>query len=150
MPLRGEHQIRLPLLYMERAGVRLYFRPVKLYNKSEHIAIRRRLRRDSTYTEKLIWQRVRNSQIAGVRFKRQYGIDNFVLDFYAPEVRLAIELDGASHDEEGASARDAFRQRIIEGYNITFLRFTDTQVTTNIDKVLEEIKRVVQEKLSPN
>ncbi len=120
---------------------------MQLYNKSEHKGTRRLLRRDSTFSEDLIWRRVRNSQIAGVRFRRQYSIDSFVLDFYAPQIRLAIELDGASHEFENAKSRDDWRQKIIEGYNIRFIRFTDTQVTNRVDDVLGEIERVVRELL---
>ncbi len=120
---------------------------MKLYNKSEHKEKRRALRHDSTFSEKLIWRRVRNSQIAGIKFRRQYSVGGFVLDFYAPEIRLAIELDGATHDSEDAKRKDEWRQKIIEGYKITFLRFTDTEVTNTIDDVLTEIERVAKEKL---
>lgn len=121
---------------------------MKLYNKFKQKETRRLLRRDSTFTEDLIWRRVRNSQILGVRFRRQYSIDTFILDFYAPQIRLAIELDGASHEFEDAKSRDEWRQRVIEGYNIRFIRFTDTEVTNRIDHVLGEIERVTRELLT--
>ncbi len=94
-----------------------------------------------------MWRRLRNTQICGVRFHRQYSVGAFVLDFYAPSVRLAIELDGASHDGEEAAMRDAYRQKIIEGYDISFLRFTDSTVTTDIDQVLGLIEAEVRRRL---
>nr|MCU0406496.1 DUF559 domain-containing protein [Ignavibacteriaceae bacterium] len=59
---------------------------------------RRKLRQNQTEAEKLIWRFIRNRQILGFKFKRQYSIDHFVIDFYCPELKLAVEADGGTHN----------------------------------------------------
>lgn len=67
-----------------------------------------------------------------------------MIDFYCPALRLAIEVDGYSHFQEGAEEYDKRRQRFIEQFNIHFLRFTNTDVYENLDGVIEEIIYIVR------
>jgi very-short-patch-repair endonuclease len=55
-----------------------------------------------TRAEKVLWINIRNEKILGVKFRRQFSVGKFILDFYSPSLRLAIEVDGASHDVDGA------------------------------------------------
>src|ERR1051325_1546633 len=100
----------------------------RLYNRAEMLDRRRELRQHATNAESALWSFVRREQRLGVKFKRQYSVGAFVLDFYAPSVKLAIELDGSSHEVEFGPGRDAARQQMIETYGITFLRFRNEQV----------------------
>ena len=117
----------------------------KIFNKKSEKEKRRKLRNNPTYSEKVIWQSLRKKQIHGVRFLRQYSVNYFVLDFYAPKIKLAIEIDGSSHI--GKEAYDEARQKYIESFNIKVIRFTDEQVFGNVNKVIEEIENIVRERL---
>ena len=93
--------------------------------------------------EAMLWKRLQRRQIAQAKFRRQHSVESFVLDFYCPEVRLAIELDGPSHDGEEAALRDESRQKFIESYGIVFLRFSNQEIYRNVDGIAETISRKV-------
>ena len=59
---------------------------------------RRELRRKMTITEKIVWERLRNRNVNGIKFKRQFGIGPYILDFFAPSINLAAEIDGGIHE----------------------------------------------------
>ena len=65
-------------------------------------------------SELLLWPRLKNKQLNGFRFRRQYGIDKYVVDFYCPELRLAIEIDGGYHFSSDMKEYDPVRQATIE------------------------------------
>lgn len=68
--------------------------------------LRRDLRQNMTEAEKILWQRVRNKQLCGVKIRRQYGFGPYVIDFHAPKVNLAIEVDGKIHLTKEQKERD--------------------------------------------
>ena len=98
-----------------------------------------------TKAEAVIWQKLRCKQIENCKFRNQYSVKQFVLDFYSPEIKLAIEIDGESHFQEGAGQYDHERQIFIESTGINFLRFTNNQVYENLNGVLEIIARKIRE-----
>ena len=116
-----------------------------VFNQRADIEKRRRLRQNATPAEQLVWQRLRDRQVENCKFRRQYGVDAFVLDFYCPELRLAIEIDGDSHNSEAAVAYDLARQRTIEALGIQFLRFTNREVSGQLDTVIEQIAQTVRD-----
>jgi very-short-patch-repair endonuclease len=116
----------------------------QVYNKSSMLDRRRELRRNATKSEELLWTYVRREQRVESKIKRQYSIQGFVVDFYAPSVKLAIELDGASHSLPFAEGRDAVRQKMIEEYGIQFLRFSDKDIFDDLDHVLQKIDSTIQ------
>jgi len=89
--------------------------------------------------EVLLWSKLKDKRLKGYKFRRQYSIDNFIVDFYCPKLKLAIEIDGDSHYVEGADINDRERQSIIESYGITFLRFTNKEIYENLEGILEII-----------
>jgi very-short-patch-repair endonuclease len=95
--------------------------------------------------ERLLWQRLKRKQLAGVKFRRQYSVDEFVLDFYAPRVKLAIEIDGPMHLSEDARAYDEARTEHIEQFGIRILRVTNLDVYTNMEGVLLKIESTIRE-----
>lgn len=117
----------------------------KIYNKNSEKEKRRQLRQNITKAEKIIWDKIRNKQIENCKFRRQYSVDKFVIDFYSPILKLAIEIDGESHFQEGAAQYDRERQRYIESLGIQFIRFTNNDVYENLDGVLESIALKVRE-----
>jgi len=91
-----------------------------------------------TLAEVLLWNELRRKQMLGYDFHRQKPIDEYVVDFYCPKLMLVLEIDGASH--EGKQQEDTKRQRDIERYGISFLRFPDSEVKQNLSGVLEFIR----------
>ena len=99
------------------------------------------LRREGTEAERALWRLLRGRQLAGHKFRRQHEFGGFVLDFYCAEVRLAIEVDGGQHFSEEGAARDDERTRFLEANGIRVLRFTNTEIQSELDAVGEAILR---------
>ena len=116
----------------------------KVYNKKSEQSKRRELRFDETLAEKTVWLYIRKRQVEDIRFLRQYSIDKYILDFYSPEIRLGIEIDGDSHI--GKEEYDKQRQMYIESYKIEIIRFSNEQVLCSMGKVLDEITKIVRNK----
>lgn len=93
-----------------------------------------------TKAEVILWSKLKG-KATGYKFRRQYSVGAFVLDFYCPELKLAIEVDGDSHFTDDAELKDAIRERIVSEYGIYFLRFTNAEVSDNVDGVVTEICR---------
>jgi len=90
--------------------------------------------------ELLLWPRLKDKQPNGFRFRRQYGIDRYVVDFYCPELRLAVEIDGGYHCSLDMKEYDPARQTTIEALGIKFLRFTNKEIENDLEKVVSNIK----------
>lgn len=117
----------------------------KHYNKLSEKEKRRILRTNSTFGEKLLWSGLRQKQICGERFLREYSVDQCVIDFYCPNLHLAIEIDGPTHFEnDDAIEYDKTRQKYLESFHIKFLRFPDDEVKINLEKVLKTIEEEVK------
>jgi very-short-patch-repair endonuclease len=117
----------------------------KHYNKTSEKQKRRLLRKGMTFCEKILWIHLRRKQL-GVRFLRQYSIDQFVIDFYSPEFKFAIELDGDVHNNPDQKEYDVKRQEYLETFGITFLRITNDELLGNANltfaRIEEEIKKL--------
>ncbi|GAB3552261.1 endonuclease domain-containing protein [Spirosoma fluminis] len=103
--------------------------------------VRQALRNDATPAEQVLWGYLRGSQLGGRKFRRQHSVGFFVLDFYCPAERLAVELDGAVHDKPDARTYDEERQQAIESLGITVLRFPNDAVFRSVDQVLQTIQQ---------
>ncbi len=99
--------------------------------------------------EIILWGRLKSRQLEGCKFRRQYSIENFVVDFYCPELKLAIEIDGNSHYIENARLSDRERQNRIETFGIQFLRFTNIEIYENLEGVLLKIVERIRQITSP-
>ena len=108
-------------------------------------ARRKELRNNPTEAEQKLWQYLKGKQVVGVKFRRQYSIDAYILDFYALSLKLAIEVDGPSHFTSRGIEPDENRTTHIEGFGIRVLRLTNDDVCENIEGVLFGINEVVQE-----
>jgi very-short-patch-repair endonuclease len=115
----------------------------ELHNKTSEKEKRRLLRNNMTLAEMIVWEKLKGRQVEGCKFRRQYSIGAFVIDFYAPELRLAIEIDGNSHFQDGAQAYDYERQMFLESKGTQFLRFTNQQVYEYLEVVLQIITQTV-------
>lgn len=99
--------------------------------------------------EVILWSKLRARQLVGCKFRRQYSVGPFVIDFYSPQYKLAIEVDGDSHFVDNAEEYDRQRQQYIEQFGIHFLRFTNADVRTNLYGVLDTIMQKIKELSQP-
>ncbi|MFH1171861.1 MAG: endonuclease domain-containing protein [bacterium] len=110
-----------------------------LYNHPRRKKLRKRLRVLQTQTEARLWQVLRTRKFHGLKFRRQYGIGRYVVDFYCAELRLVIEIDGDSHSHPEAQKYDRVRDSFISAHDIHILRVTNQQVRYDLEGVLGEI-----------
>jgi very-short-patch-repair endonuclease len=115
--------------------------PAHWWDKLKPLA--QQMRHKPTPAENLLWQRLRNRQVGGVKFRRQHAIERFIVDFYAAREFLAIEVDGEIHCY--TPEEDAIRQRFLEDMGIRVLRFSNQEVIDDIDGVIEQIAAVLKD-----
>ena len=99
----------------------------------------RRLRRNSTDAEMVLWLSLRDRRLCGFKFVRQEAIESFVVDFVCREKNLIIEVDGGQHTEDEQAAHDAVRDRVLEGQGFRVMRFWASSVHREIDDVMDAI-----------
>lgn len=97
------------------------------------------LKKDLTEAEKIMWEKLRDRRLDGLKFRRQHPIGKFILDFYCHELKLAIEIDGNIHERDDVKEKDAGRTYMLKERGISILRFTNEEVITNIASVLNTI-----------
>jgi len=107
----------------------------------------RELRNNSTKTEILLWQKLKNKKMYGYDFHRQKPIDNYILDFFCHELMLGIEIDGYSHDFLEIFERDTRKTKRMNELGISVLRFSDDQVLKQMENVLRAIEYFISETL---
>ena len=99
------------------------------------------MRNSLTPAEAKLWSLLKNSQVAGRKFRRQHSVGPYVLDFYCPEEKICIELDGAAHFTEAGYEYDAARTEYLNALNIRVIRFENKDALEDAEGVVEEIKR---------
>ena len=102
----------------------------------------RNLRRQSTDAERLLWRHLRDRELAGLKFRRQRPLGNFIVDFVCLEQRLIVEVDGGQHATQ--RQKDAHREAFLKRQGYRVLRFWNNEVLSNTEGVLEEIVRASQ------
>jgi very-short-patch-repair endonuclease len=110
---------------------------------SQPVDTARRLRRDQTDAERVLWLRLRDRRLNGWKFKRQVPIDRYVADFCCADARLIVELDGGQHSE--TTEADTKRTEILEAMGYLVLRFWNNDVLKNTDGVLEVILETLEQ-----
>ena len=106
-----------------------------------HRLYARTMRKDATSGESLLWQCLRNRQVAGVKFRRQVPLGGYIVDFISFDARLIIEVDGGQHAD---SRSDAVRDGYFRGQGFRVLRFWNDEVEREIDLVLVKIGEVLR------
>jgi very-short-patch-repair endonuclease len=104
------------------------------------------LRKKATDTERILWRHLRNRNFAGYKFRRQHPFGCYILDFYCPTAKLAIELDGGGHNYRAGQIRDRTRSESLVRKGIIVLRFWNHQVRQELDSVLQAIWFALQER----
>jgi very-short-patch-repair endonuclease len=105
----------------------------------------RELRQNMTLSEVLLWNQLKQGQMLEYDFDRQRPIDNYIVDFYCKDLRLAIEIDGGYHDNEEVAKNDVIRQERLEKLGVRFLRFSDSEVKKDIVQVLLAIQYWIED-----
>ena len=108
--------------------------------KRNKISSARKLRVNSTDTEKRLWRYLRGKQFEGIKFRRQQPIGEYIVDFVNLERKIIIELDGGQHLE---NKKDKLRDRWLNKQGYEVLRFWDNEVLTNIEGVMESIRNKI-------
>lgn len=116
---------------------------MKIHYNPKLTSFSRTLRKTSTLAEVLLWKELKGRKLRGYKFLRQKPIEHYIIDSYCPSLKLAIEIDGVTHDAK--VDKDATRQTVLEQLGISFLRFTEGEVRSNLDGVL----RVIEERITP-
>lgn len=116
------------------------------YNKSLKLPSRD-LRSNMTDAEQWLWQRLRRKQILGLQFYRQKPILNFIVDFYCSAAKLVIECGGGQHYTEEGRLADQIRDQALSELGLVVLRFSNRQILTETDAVVEQIYSVVKQRL---
>ncbi len=119
----------------------------KIFNKKSQTQKRKLLRKNLPKTEIALWVKLKNKKINGFKFRRQYSINRYVVDFYCPMLKLAIEIDGNYHNTAETKNYDKLRQNFIENYGIKFLRFSNSDITENLEGVIKTISQYCKKPL---
>lgn len=113
------------------------------YNRTGQREKRRSLRHNATEAERRLWFHLRGKQL-GVKFRRQYSVDGFVVDLYAPRCKLAVEVDGNSHFTDHGAAYDRERTNCLATFGVEVIRFTNTEILEHINAVVDQIADAVR------
>jgi very-short-patch-repair endonuclease len=108
------------------------------YNKKLK-PVSQKLRCSMTDAERLLWSKLRGKQLKGLQFYRQKIIGNYIVDFYCAKAGLIIEVDGGQHYTEAGRSADAQRDRYLQSLGLRVLRYSDSDVLTNLNGVVERI-----------
>ena len=115
-----------------------------MYNKKEQTVIRKELRNEKIKAEAIFWKYVKEKKI-GFKFRRQYGIGKYIVDFCCPSLKLIVEIDGSSHDGEDALEVDMVRQKYLESIGFFVRRYKNEQLFYGIFEVVLDIKRCCEQ-----
>ena len=118
------------------------------YTQTRQRERRRTLRSKATAAERRLWLRLQRKQL-GAKFRRQYSVDAFVVDFYAPSCKLAIEVDGDSHFSSEGIAYDSERTSYLGKFVIAVIRFTNAEIFENLNAAVERIAAAVRQRSQP-
>lgn len=111
---------------------------------------RKNLRKSQTEAEMALWQKLRDREFMGYKFYRQYGIGEYIADFYCPQHKLVIEIDGSQHYSEDGREYDESREKYMSYLGIKTIRFNNLDVLQSIEGVLAEIAKELELPLTPS
>ena len=114
------------------------------YNTAKQKEFRKKRRNSMTAAECVLWQSLKGRQLLGKKFRRQISIGRYIVDFYCPEARLVIELDGESHFSITMDEYEAARTKYLEQEGLKVIRFENKELYDHFEGVLETIKQALQ------
>ena len=114
---------------------------MRIYNKKYLKENRKNLRNNSTYAEVFLWNELKHSKLKDRKFRRQHSVGNYIVDFYCPSEKLAVELDGEIHFQEDQIKYDKQRDEYLNSLGIKVIRFENQEVLYSVGKVLAKITK---------
>jgi len=120
----------------------------KILNRKSLKKYRRKLRKGQTRYESALWKYLRNRRLNGFRFVRQYSVGIYILDFYCPKMKLAIELDGHHHADAEYEEYDLKRTKELERFGIKVIRFWNDGIVDNLDMIIQKISEELESRFS--
>ncbi len=117
----------------------------RLYNKHELKHRRQELRNEATQAEKFLLYELRKGLLKGRKFRRQYSVGSYILDFYCVEKKLCVELDGAQHEDKEQKEHDEARTRYLKEFGIKVIRFKNTDVIYDRERVVKLLEKELEE-----
>ena len=99
----------------------------------------RNLQNNSTLSEVLLWNELKGKQVGGNQFLRQKPMGNFIADFFCPKLKLVIEVDGDSHEDQKVQERDKKKDQYLNSIGITVLRYDDLEIKQNLTSVIDHL-----------
>src|SRR5699024_12841120 len=115
-----------------------------MLNPEHRKNFRRHLRNNMTETEIRLWSRLKGKQILGYKVTRQYGIGNYVVDFYCPRLKLEIEVDGESHYTRKGKEHDKKRDSFIRDEGIEIIRIPAPRIDDNLDGIFRHLRKIIE------
>jgi len=120
-----------------------------LYNHKSLRDRRKELRNNVTVAESVLWSKLKRSQFESCRFVRQYNVGSYILDFFCPKLRLAIELDGNQHKEADSVLYDKDRGEYLKSVDIKTIRFWNGDIIKDMQSVLKNLRKELLARTSP-
>ena len=117
---------------------------MKLFNLRKQKDLRQELRNNVLMPERILWKYLKGNQL-GFKFRRQHGIGNYIVDFYCPELRLVVEVDGRIHGEEEVVRKDLLRDEFLKQQHIQVVRITAQDIKNNLEGVLHDLQTMCNE-----
>jgi very-short-patch-repair endonuclease len=114
------------------------------------LADSRKLRKNPTQLEDILWNSLRNRKCGGFKFRRQQVIDGFIVDFYCEKAKLVIEADGGIHETSEQKLIDEHRERVFQLHGIATIRFQNEMIINNLSNVLKTIALFCQQREKEN
>ena len=118
------------------------------FNKNSERNHRKYLRLNFTDAERLLWEKLRQRKILGFKFRRQYSVDYFVIDFYCPKLKFGVEVDGKIHLKKKVSNHDGNRDSYLNHFEISLLRIINERVFENINDVVHQIESEIDQRIT--
>lgn len=116
----------------------------KLINDGYKIGLRRKLRQSMTKSETVLWKHTKGEQL-GQKFRRQVSIGNYIVDFYCPRLKLIVEVDGLTHNEEAVFLKDMARDSQLKRLGFIVKRYNSEKIFFNLQEVLADLYEACQE-----
>jgi very-short-patch-repair endonuclease len=110
-----------------------------IHNREYLKSFRKSLRNNSTAAEASLWKIFQNKKVEGIKFRRQHSVGKYILDFYCPELSLSIELDGESHANPAVLIKDDEKDKYLEKFSITVLRYESRWVYEYLENIIQDI-----------
>lgn len=139
-----EKRAPLILIPVKKEGAGGWYVKTMIHNRPILKQRRKELRNNATPAEQKLWRILKHSNLGGYKFRRQHSVGPYVLDFYCPTKKLALELDGDSHFTDEALVYDRERTAYLNGLGIKVLRFLNTDVYERIEAVCERIQEEIK------